>query len=194
MQNELSMFQKCRKHFCIITKHKYEVFKVCMKAGLYWQGITHDLSKYLPSEFIEYAKYYNGAISPVDKAKQEKGCCEAWLHHRGYNPHHYEWWIDNLDKGGIPLPMPYKYAMEMVCDYIGAGKAYNPKGWTVIEPWRYWEQKKKTAKIHPSTMKFFDYIFSLFALEGCKALRGSKSKPLYKKAMEFSMDGENKKC
>lgn len=64
---------KAWKHFCIINKHKYMVFKACWCAGLYWQALTHDLSKYSPAEFIEYAQYYNGEMSPVDKAKQEKG-------------------------------------------------------------------------------------------------------------------------
>lgn len=157
---------KCWKHFCIITKHKLEVMKACFKAGLIWQGITHDLSKYLPSEFIEYAKYYNGKISPVDLAKKETGRCDSWLHHRGRNKHHYEYWIDNLDSGGTPLVMPNKYLVEMICDWIGAGKVYQKEVWTNSMPLNFWENKKKTAKIHPSTQHQIDKMLKYFARTG----------------------------
>ena len=121
-------------HFKKITKHKIEVGKACFRAGIPLQGITHDLSKYTPSEFIEYAKYYGYDISPVDICKKEKGYCNSWMHHKGHNPHHYEYWIDNLDNGGTPLIMPYKYAVEMVCDYIGAGKVYNGDKYDCTSP------------------------------------------------------------
>lgn len=182
----MNIFKKSIKHFCIITKHKIEVFKACIKAGLYWQAITHDLSKYTLAEFIEYAQYYNGDISPVDKAKQVKGYCNAWMHHRGHNPHHYEYWIDNLDNGGIPLIIPYKYAMEMICDYIGAGKVYNPSDWTIEEPMKYWNNKKKTAKIHPKLVEFFDCIFSEFSTIGYKALKRSFAMILYNRIIKIN--------
>jgi hypothetical protein len=164
------MIYKIIKTLYINIRHKAAVFRACFAAGLYMQAFTHDLSKFSFVEFFEYAKYYNGKISPVDKAKQIKGYCNAWLHHRGHNPHHYEYWIDNLDNGGIALIMPYKYAMEMVCDWIGAGKAYNPAGWTISEPLKYWETKKKTAKIHNALIPFFDEIFLKFSKDGYKAL------------------------
>jgi len=181
----MNIFQKSYKHLCIITKHKIEVCKTCFAAGLYWQGIVHDLSKYSLSEFIEYAQYYNGEISPVDKAKQEKGYCNAWMHHKGRNPHHYEYWIDNLDGGGVPLLMPYKYAMEMVCDYIGAGKVYNKEKWSIAEPLIYWENKKKTAKIHPKLVRFFDRIFFDFSQIGYGALRKDMAKEVYDWAIKM---------
>lgn len=167
----MNIFYKSIKHFNIISKHKWEVFKECCRAGIPLQGILHDLSKYTPSEFIEYAKYYNGKRSPVDQAKEEKGYCNAWLHHKGHNPHHYEYWIDYLDDGGKPLIMPYKYAVEMVCDYIGAGKVYGSKTFNKNSPLEYWNNKKKTAKIHPSMMKFFDEIFADYSEFGESAIK-----------------------
>ena len=183
----MNILQKSIKHFFIITHHKIEVFKTCIHAGLFWQGIIHDLSKYSLSEFIEYAQYYNGEISPVDKAKQEKGYCLSWLHHRGRNPHHYEYWIDNLDNGGLPLIMPYKYAMEMVCDYIGAGKAYEKGKWTIQSPLNFWLNKKKTARIHPAMVLFFDHIFKWFAKDGYNALNKEYTKIAYKDCMFYDI-------
>ena len=47
---------KAWKHFKTITKHKFLVMRQCFKVGLYWQGLTHDLSKYSPTEFFVGAK------------------------------------------------------------------------------------------------------------------------------------------
>ena len=47
-------------HFCTITHHKILVMKHCFRVGLYKQGILHDLSKYMPSEFLIGCKYYQG--------------------------------------------------------------------------------------------------------------------------------------
>lgn len=172
-------------HFKKITKHKIEVGKACFRAGIPLQGITHDLSKYTPSEFIEYAKYYGYDISPVDICKKEKGYCNSWMHHKGHNPHHYEYWIDNLDNGGTPLIIPYKYAVEMVCDYIGAGKVYNGDSYDCTSPLKYWQNKKKTAKLHPKMIRFFDRVFAAIAVHGeKKGLNPELLKFIYRDCVE----------
>ena len=85
---------KAVKHFKTITKHRFLVMKYCFKAGLYWQGLTHDLSKYSPAEFRVGARYFQGDRSPNDIERREKGYSAAWLHHKGRNKHHLEYWID----------------------------------------------------------------------------------------------------
>jgi hypothetical protein len=163
----------------VITRHKWEVFKACWRAGLYWQGIVHDLSKYSPAEFIEYAHYFQGNSSPVDAAKREKGFCFAWLHHRGRNPHHYEYWVDDVDKGGRPLIMPYKYVMEMVCDWIGAGKCYNKKNWSKEEPLKYYTSKvRDKAAIHPKIKVFLDEILGYYSVWGDNMFRETNKRTL----------------
>lgn len=125
-------------------------------AGIPLQGILHDLSKFSPVEFIESVKYYNGERSPIDICKEKNGYSMAWFNHRGRNKHHYEYWIDYLDKGGEPILMPYEYAVEMVCDWIGAGKAYQGKDWSFESQFKWWKNKQKTAKIHPVVAHFID--------------------------------------
>ena len=172
---------KCYKHFKTITKHKLEVMKACFKAGLYWQGITHDLSKYSIAEFVASAKYFQGNSSPIDAEKVEKGYSYAWLHHRGRNPHHWEYWLDNFSKGTEPLKIPYKYAMEMICDWIGAGKVYNKTGWTRQEPRKFFEYKlsKGDLILHPSTQQFITGVLDMFALIGDEALDKRKTQQIY---------------
>ncbi len=137
--------EKYIKHFIIITKHKYYVGVECFKRGLYWQGITHDLSKYSFTEFFTSAKYFQGDNSLINKEKAEKGYLVAWLNHKAKNKHHWIYWTDMKDGEWFGAPMPEKYIQEMVCDFIGAGKAYNREAWTPDEPIKYYmktESKK----------------------------------------------------
>lgn len=91
---------KIIKHFNLVMTHKFYVFKNCFKARIFWRGIKHDLSKFSPTEFCESVKYFTGDKSPIDNCKKEKGWSKAWLHHKGRNRHHYEYWQDNFDNGG----------------------------------------------------------------------------------------------
>ena len=98
-------------HFKTITHHKLLVMKHCFRAGLYWQGLVHDLSKYMPSEFWVGARYYQGDHSPNDAERKAIGYSSAWMHHKGRNKHHYEYWTDykiGAPKGTI-APMPVSY-------------------------------------------------------------------------------------
>ena len=152
-------------HFKKICKHKYYVGKYCFKMGLYWQGITHDLSKFSPIEFFESAKYYQGDKSPIDECKKINGVSYGWQHHKGRNPHHYEYWVDNLDNGGQPLIMPKKYAKELIADYIGAGKAYMGKNFTYKKELEWWKNKKENPlMIHPVIKNFINSVLIYLAL------------------------------
>ena len=138
------------KHLHKVNKHRFWVFYYCCKAGIPFRGLVHDLSKYSPIEFFESVKYYNGKISPIDVCKKKNGFSMAWLHHKGRNKHHYEYWQDNFDKGGEALEMPDKYAVEMLCDYLAAGKAYMGKKFTYRAELEWWENKTK----NPIAMHF----------------------------------------
>lgn len=129
-------------HFGKICKHKYWVCHYCFKLGIPWRGITHDLSKFSPIEFWEGVKYYQGDRSPIDACKEEHGWSKAWMHHKGRNSHHYEYWIDDLDNGGKPLRMPFECVLEMLADYLGAGRAYYGKDFTYQKEYEWWVFKR----------------------------------------------------
>ncbi|MDL2295941.1 DUF5662 family protein [Lachnospiraceae bacterium OttesenSCG-928-E19] len=119
--------KKYVNHFKTVMTHKYYVFMEMREYGLYWQGLTHDLSKFLPSEFRQ-AKYYTGTRSPISIEKEQVGYSKTWLKHIHRNKHHWEYWYDpTINK---IAPIPEKYMKEMVCDTIAASKAYNGKSWT----------------------------------------------------------------
>lgn len=144
-------------HFGKICKHKWWVFYYCCKAGIPWRGIKHDMSKFSPVEFWESVRYYQGNRSPIDACKEENGVSKAWMHHKGHNTHHYEYWQDNFDKGGHPVQMPYKDAVEMLCDYLGAGRAYMGKNFTYQSEYAWWEKKiSNPIAMHPQTKTFID--------------------------------------
>ncbi len=172
-------------HFKTVCKHKYWVLVFCVKAGIPIQGIMHDLSKFSPSEFLESVKYYQGNRSPIDACKEENGYSGAWMHHKGRNKHHYEYWQDNFDGGGEPIQIPFKYALEMVCDYLGAGKAYHGKNFTPDKELDWWNGKKsKPLAMHPQTKIFVDLMMNKMANDGnYDSLNYQYARSIYKKAM-----------
>ena len=109
-------------HLHTINHHRRLVRQGCFRMGLYWQGLTHDLSKYAPVEFLTGVRYYQGTRSPNTAEREEKGWSEAWMHHKGRNRHHWEYWtdLDMQTKAYAAVPMPPKYLAEMVADRIAA--------------------------------------------------------------------------
>lgn len=144
---------KALQHFKTITYHKYLVMKGCFAVGLYRQGICHDLSKYSWTEFRVGAKYYQGNRSPNNAEREDIGYSSAWLHHKGRNRHHYEYWVDyNLEtKRNEPVEMPYNYVAEMFCDRLAASKIYNGKNYTDKSPLDYFNYRTPHRSINPKT-------------------------------------------
>ena len=161
---------KAWKHFKTITYHKYLVMKGCFQVGLYKQGLLHDLSKYSPSEFLVGVKYYQGDRSPNKAEREAIGYSSAWLHHKGRNRHHYEYWIDYSTKeikGGMaPAPMPEKYIVEMLMDRIAACKVYNGANYTDAAPLTYYSKGRENAPIHPKTRELLESLLTMLAQKG----------------------------
>ena len=142
-------------HFKKVCNHKKWVGYYCFKAGIPWRGIKHDMSKFSPIEFWESVKYYQGDRSPIDRCKEINGWSKAWQHHKGRNDHHYEYWQDDFDHGGKPLIMPPECAIEMLCDYLGAGRAYSGDLFTYSGEWDWWVNKSKNPlAMHPAVKMF----------------------------------------
>ena len=157
-------FKNIFAHFYKICVHKKWVLHYCHNAGITWRGIKHDLSKFSPTEFWESVKYYQGTASPIDAAKKAKGWSKAWMHHKGRNSHHYEYWVDNHDNGGKPLIMPFKDALELLCDYLGAGRAYMGKKFSYSAEFQWWQAKaQKPLAMHYVTKWFISTTLADFA-------------------------------
>lgn len=162
------------QHFKTITEHRKLVRYYCFRIGLYRQGIVHDLSKYSPVEFVRGAIYYQGNRSPNNKEREVKGRSMAWLHHKGRNKHHFEYWIDyTLDENGKVgfggNRMPKRYVAEMFCDRVAASRIYRGDAYTDADPYDYF--KKGTAAranhmMHPETAAELEEMLRILKEEG----------------------------
>ena len=157
-------------HFCTITKHKKIVMEECFKVGLYKQGLLHDMSKYSWPEFKTGVIYYQGTRSPNAAEREEKGYSSAWLHHKGRNKHHYEYWTDvdirHRENGIVGVKMPARYVAEMVMDRIAASKVYKKEAYTDATPLEYYNRTEKYITIHPETKKLLHKILKMLAVKG----------------------------
>lgn len=152
-------------HFKTITIHKWYVMISCFKVGLFWQGVTHDLSKYTLREFIPSAKHFQGDSSPIDEEKRQRGYSLAWQSHKGRNKHHWQYWVDFKNGEAVALPMPPKYVAEMMCDWIGAGKAYNKKKWSMKTLKEWYAGNKKEQILHPTVQKYVELAIANSLME-----------------------------
>lgn len=163
---------KWLKHLKTINHHKKLVMEHCFKVGLYRQGLLHDLSKYSPTEFLVGAKYYQGDRSPNNAEREDKGYTSAWLHHKGRNKHHLEYWIDystNPDEGMVGMEMPVNYVVEMFCDRMAASKNYHPESYTDASPLAYYMKGKGKYPMHPNTKALLEKLLTMLAEEGEEA-------------------------
>lgn len=165
---------KYLKHFKTITKHKYYVMKFCFKCGYYKRGLLHDLSKYGKTEFISSAKYFQGNRSPIDAEKEAIGYSLAWQHHKGHNPHHWEYWIDNIGTyKNTPCKIPYEYVIEMICDWLSAGIVYSKQKVDFKQPYKeplkYYMAHLSERIFHPETKELIEIYLNLIANRGIEA-------------------------
>jgi hypothetical protein len=149
----------------------------CFKIGLYRQGLLHDLSKYSPTEFWIGARYYRGYMSPNNAERAATGVSTAWLHHKGRNKHHLEYWIDyaksedtdeEAHKGMCGMKMPIRYVAEMFIDRVSASKNYNKEKYTDACPLEYYQKGKGAYMIHPDTEALLEYLLTMLAVRGEK--------------------------
>ena len=158
------------QHFKTITRHRHEVIRNCRRAGILWQGLRHDLSKYSPTEFGQGARYWQGTRSPNDREREVKGYSDAWMHHKGRNKHHFEYWTDYspIDKIVRPVEMPLRYVVEMFCDRVAASKIYMGKDYTDRSPLEYFLRAKhrRVDRIHPKTSDLIESMLTVLAEQG----------------------------
>ena len=157
------------KHFKTIHHHKVLVRRYCFRCGLYWQGLTHDLSKLAPVEFLAGARYWQGSCSPNNAQRQAEGYSAAWLHHKGRNRHHLEYWIDYSPDGDHAMAgmrMPEKYVAEMICDRIAASKNYMGDKYTDASAREYYDRSKDHYILHPDTRAQLETALTILKDQG----------------------------
>lgn len=155
------------KYFSYVLRHKWFVMLECFKKGLIWRGLTHDLSKFRPSEFIHYTRYFFGDSSGIKKGRNKSGYYSpgttlddkfnfAWLLHQKRNDHHWQWWWLKLDDGKQKvMPMSTAARTEMLCDWVGAGIAITRKRSPKDDPYKetreFYTANKDKIMLHPAT-------------------------------------------
>jgi len=149
-------------HLRTVQTHRKWVRHYCFLAGIPWRGIKHDLSKYSPAEFFESARYWTGTGSPINEAKKDLGYSKAWLHHRGRNKHHWAYWADNFSEGLVIYPMPMNDFVEMVCDFLAAGRAYRGDQFTYTGERTWWvnDKQKGNKAMNEKNKHMLDIIFA----------------------------------
>ena len=160
---------KWLNHLKTVTHHKKLVMQHCFRVGLYYQGITHDLSKFSPVEFLAGARYFQGNRSPNEAERLKKGYSAAWLHHKGRNKHHLEYWIDYSPEGNHHLTgnrMPERYVVEMFCDRMAASKTYRKDLYTDRDPYDYYEKSKDAYLMHSETQALLEELLKMLRDEG----------------------------
>ncbi len=161
-------------HFITITRHRHLVCRYCFRLGLYGQGLLHDLSKYSPTEFISGAKYYQGNRSPNDAERKAEGVSRAWLHHKGRNRHHFEYWIDYCIQpdGSVTMggnEMPIRYVAEMFCDRVAACRVYMKDKYTDASAYEYFARSRHRIMMHEKTKAELEKMLIILKDEGEEA-------------------------
>lgn len=161
---------KAAAHFRTITRHRHEVIKNCIRAGIPVQGLFHDLSKYSPAEFIVSCMNYQGTRSPNEAEREKNGYSSAWLHHKGRNKHHFEYWTDynSTTRRLEGVDMPINYVIEMFCDRVAASKIYMGESYTDHSPLDYFEKGKGKRLISEKTSHRLEFLLILLAEKGEK--------------------------
>ena len=159
-------------HLKTITKHHDYVCRYCFRAGLYRQGLLHDLSKLSPTEFLVGAKYFQGTRSPNNAEREDKGYSESWMHHKGRNKHHYEYWLDytadpNTPHGMAGAQMPRRYVAEMILDRVSASRVYLGDAYTDQDPLRYFlRSRDRCWFINDVTKRQMEFLLRMWAEKG----------------------------
>ena len=155
-------------HLKTITHHRHLVMRGCFRMGLIWQGLTHDLSKYSPTEFFAGVRYFQGSRSPNTAEREANGYSLAWMHHKGRNRHHFEYWTDlsPVTRTYEPVDMPVRYLCEMVADRIAACKTYQGAAYTDASALQYLDRAQESRLVHPNTMKRLRFLLTMLAEQG----------------------------
>lgn len=163
---DIHMKTRFFKHLRLINKHRRVIFGLCCKCGIIWQGLVHDLSKYSITEFRESVNYYTGRRSPIEVCRKKNGFSLAWIHHKAKNKHHVEYWYDQ--RNSEQVDMPYKYAVEFICDKIAAMKCYLGKKYKPELVLDRWLKSEVFSPTNERMTRFYITVFKDLSMYGEK--------------------------
>lgn len=163
---KIPLLKRFFQHLHTVDTHRYEVMKNCFKCGLYSQGLSHDLSKYSPPEFLVSVKYFQGDRSPYMYEKEKYGFSYGWLHHKGRNRHHWEYWYDMIKGEWVPLEMPLPFFIEMVCDRVAACRIYQKENYTQRSALEYYYSRNDRFYMHEKTAAKLEAVLKDIAENG----------------------------
>jgi len=163
---DMTLNEKLQAHLATVRMHRSLVRKNLFACGLYRQGLMHDITKYSPQELIPSVKYFQGWRSPYMQEKAEKGYSLGWLHHKGHNRHHWEYWYDMINGTWTPIPMPYEFVVEMLCDRVAACRTYLKEKYTRRSALEYYQSRNDRLYMHPDTRKQLEIFLYMTAEYG----------------------------
>jgi len=136
-----------------VLRHKWYVILEGRKLHVpLWQLIIHDWSKFLPGEWLPYARTFYAPDGSSQYEPEAGGMAAAWNAHQKRHPHHWQYWMLTWDHGGTErLLMPERYAREMLADWRGAGRALgkpDTRGWYLAN--------KDKMQLHPATRAWIE--------------------------------------
>ena len=171
-------FRRFCGHLKTVSAHRHLVIVHCAKAGILGQGLIHDLSKYSPVEFLHGVAFYDGHHSPTEDERKAHGYSVAWMHHKGRNPHHWEYWTDisPTEHRYAAVPMPRHYLAEMICDRMAAGKTYHGSTYKDSDPLDYFLHGSAKDAMNPQTAKELTHFLTQLRDEGEEAMFASLKK------------------
>lgn len=163
---KMKTLKKAKGHLNLVTIHKFHVMKLCFRCGLYKQGLLHDLSKYSFTELWVGIKYFHGSKSPNAVERSVLGYSKAWLHHKGKNKHHYEYWVDCSDSGVVYGEMPVCYVVEMFLDRVVATMLYQKNDFDYTSPYSYFVKTKSNMMMHATSIHILEELLIYLAEHG----------------------------
>ncbi len=168
----MTTIEKFFGHLRTVNRHRYQVMRNCFKAGIPLQGLIHDLSKFSYAEFSQGVRFFDGTHSPTEDERRTQGYSTAWMHHKGRNRHHWEYWTDYSMQQGryVPMPMPRRYLAETICDRIAASKIYKGAVYADNCPIDYLQKGKMRDSMHPQTLEELTHFLTLLRDEGEDAM------------------------
>ncbi|MDY6093648.1 MAG: DUF5662 family protein [Candidatus Enteromonas sp.] len=167
-------------HIRLVLAHRHRVIANASHCGIFWHSLFHDLSKFSPQELFPSAHFYVGDHSPVYEQRLRSGYFSSICqHHTKRNKHHWEYWTDFFAGRIIVRSMPWKYAMEYVCDVLSASYCYHPESFRRETPLEYFRHFLPAYHMTKRTSTFIEWCLDRYRELGFAGLKKKDTRKKY---------------